>query len=201
MDRAVAELAAATNRERNLTKMVADLAEAHGKLGAEAKVALDKLQKAYDDLHNENRDILPALEVANAELATQKEYGLHQWRQKDLAMLARQRAAAAAILELINEAREKKCSTGVLIDWHVKLARVAAGYALLDRDEPHDLLQIRADLDRLTPEQLLALKTIALIAAGGSTGGEVPGGTAAAVRRTIQGKAGREREGKDPPKR
>jgi hypothetical protein len=137
-----------------------------------------------------NKRSLPAIQAAIRD------------KNPDLDSLSLQRFAAAAILEQIDEARKnKKCSPGVLIDWYAKLARAAAGYASLDRDEPHDLLQIRADLDRLTPEQLLALKTIALIAAGGSAGGEVPGGTAAPVRRIIQGKARREGEGKDPSKR
>jgi Alpha/beta hydrolase domain len=42
------------------------------------------------------------------------------------------------------------CGTSVLVDWYVKLARVAEGYSRYEKDQPHDLLQIRADLDRST---------------------------------------------------
>jgi hypothetical protein len=50
--------------------------------------------------------------------------------------------------------RKKKYNAKVLVDWYVKLARVAEGYAKDDRDRPDFL----AELSRLNPEQLLVLK-------------------------------------------
>jgi hypothetical protein len=80
-------------------------------------------------------------------------------KHPDLDSLSLQRYVAAGILALIEKARAQDTfDEKVLVDWYVKLARVAEGYARYEQDEPHDLLQIRADLDRLTPEQLLALK-------------------------------------------
>jgi hypothetical protein len=68
-----------------------------------------------------------------------------------------QRYAAAGILSQIEKARssgKKKYNAKVLVDWYVKLARVAEGYAKDDRDRPDFL----AELSRLNPEQLLVLK-------------------------------------------
>jgi len=65
---------------------------------------------------------------------------------------------------------------------------VAKRYAKLDQERP-DFAEVRADLLRLNPEQLLALKQLAFIASGGATGDSVSGGPAAPVRRTIQGTA------------
>ena len=66
----------------------------------------------------------------------------------------------------------KRYDARALVDWYVKLARVAQGYANLDQERP-DFAEVRADLSRLNAEQLLALKQLALIASGGSTGGSV----------------------------
>jgi hypothetical protein len=59
-----------------------------------------------------------------------------------------------------------------LVDWSVKLARIAEGYIAYEYPrvspiEPRD--QVQADLSRLNAEQLIALKHLALIASGGNT--------------------------------
>jgi hypothetical protein len=116
----------------------------------------------------------------------------------DLDRLSLQRHSAAGILAEIEKVRsQKRYDPKVLIDWLVKLARVAEGYAKDDRDKP-DFVEVRAELSRLNPEQLLVLKQLALIASGGATSGSPAGDTAAAVRRTIQGAARSDRTGKDP---
>lgn len=109
-----------------------------------------------------------------------------------------QRYAAAGILAEIEKVRAsgKKYNAKVLVDWYVKLARVAEGYG--KDDDRTDFVEVRAELSRLNPEQLLVLKQLALIASGGSTSGSPAGATAAAVRRTIQGKTGSGRARKDP---
>jgi hypothetical protein len=84
-----------------------------------------------------------------------------------------------------------------LVDWYVKLARVAKRYAKLDQERP-DFAEVRADLSRLSAEQLLALKQLALIASGGATGDSSSRNTAAGVRRTIQGTTRSDRTRKDP---
>jgi hypothetical protein len=110
-------------------------------------------------------------------------------KQPDLDSLSLQRSSAAGIRAEIEKVRSRKrYDAKALVDWYVKLARVAQGYANLDQERP-DFAEVRADLSRLNPEQLLALKQLALVASGGATGDSVPGGTAAPVRRTIQGTA------------
>ena len=101
--------------------------------------------------------------------------------------LSLQRYAAAAILEEIERLRyQKRYDPKAMVDWLVKLARVAEGYAKLDQGQPHDFVKIRADLERLNPDQLLALKQLALIASGGETGESESGGPATPVRRTMR---------------
>jgi hypothetical protein len=65
-----------------------------------------------------------------------------------------------------------------LIDWCLKLARVAEGHisfehprvSPIEREDRNDYnAEVRADLSRLNVEQLIALKQLALIASGGST--------------------------------
>jgi hypothetical protein len=90
----------------------------------------------------------------------------------------------------------KKYNAKVLVDWYVKLARVAEGYG--KDDDRSDFVEVRAELSRLNPEQLLVLKQLALIAAGGATSGASAGGAAAGVRRTVQGKARGSRARTDP---
>jgi hypothetical protein len=112
-----------------------------------------------------------------------------------------QRYAAAGILAEIEKVRatKNKYNARVMVDWYVKLARVAWGYGR-DADDRPDFVEVRAELSRLNPEQLLVLKQLALIAAGGATGGASAGSAAAGVRRTISGTAGSGRAGKDPSK-
>jgi hypothetical protein len=136
-----------------------------------------------------NKRSIPAIQAAIKE------------KHPDLDSLSLQRCSAACILAEIEKVRsQERYDAKALVDWYVKLARVAKGYANLEQERP-DFAEVRADLSRLNTDQLLALKQLALIASGGATGGSVPGGPAAPVRRTIQGKARREGEGKDPPKR
>jgi hypothetical protein len=65
-----------------------------------------------------------------------------------------------------------------LVDWYVKLARVAEGYisyehprvSPVEREDRNDYnVQVHAELSRLNAEQLLVLKQLALIASAGST--------------------------------
>jgi hypothetical protein len=65
-----------------------------------------------------------------------------------------------------------------IIDWSVKLARIAEGYISfehprvrpVEREDRDDYnVQVEADLSRLNAEQLIALKQLALIASAGST--------------------------------
>jgi hypothetical protein len=94
-----------------------------------------------------------------------------------------------------------------IIDWAVKLARIAEGYVAFehprlrpiepeDRDDYH--VQVEADLSRLNAEQLLALKHLALIASGGSTT-TISAGFGQPDRSRDQRKAGRGGAGKDRP--
>ena len=109
-----------------------------------------------------------------------------------------QRYAAAGILAEIEKVRAsgKKYNAKVLVDWYVKLARVAEGYG--KDDDRSDFVEVRAELSRLNPEQLLVLKQLALIAAGGATSGASAGSAAAGVRRTVQGTARGRRATTDP---
>lgn len=110
-----------------------------------------------------------------------------------------QRYAAAGILVEIEKARSstKPYNPKVLVDWYVKLARVAEGYAKDSQDKP-DFVEVRAELSRLNPEQLLVLKQLALIASGGSTRASPAGDTAAGVRRPVPGAGRGGRARKDP---
>jgi hypothetical protein len=105
-------------------------------------------------------------------------------KHPDLDSLSLQRHSAAGILaEIENLRSQKSYDASALVDWYVKLARVVQRYAKLDQERP-DFAEVRADLRRLNPDQLLALKQLALIASGGATGDAVSGGPAAPVRRT-----------------
>ena len=66
----------------------------------------------------------------------------------------------------------------VIVDWSVKLGRIAEGYIgyeyprvspIESRERNEYNVQVQADLARLNAEQLIALKHLALIASGGST--------------------------------
>jgi hypothetical protein len=96
-------------------------------------------------------------------------------KQPDLDSLSLQRSSAAGIRAEIEKVRsQKRYDAKALVDWYVKLARVAQGYANLEQERP-DFAEVRADLSRLNPEKLLTLKQLALIASGGSTGGSSAG--------------------------
>jgi hypothetical protein len=91
-----------------------------------------------------------------------------------------------------------------IIDWAVKLARIAEGYVAfehprvrpVEREDCDDYnVQVEADLSRLNAEQLIALKQLALIASGGSTTTISPGPNPP-DRPTCQRKAGPGRAGK-----
>jgi hypothetical protein len=81
-------------------------------------------------------------------------------KHPDLDSLSLQRRSAAGILAEIEKVRsQKRYDAKALVDWYVKLARVAQRYAKLDQERP-DFAEVRADLRRLNPEQLLALKQL-----------------------------------------
>jgi hypothetical protein len=72
----------------------------------------------------------------------------------------------------------EKYEPAELIDWYLKLARVAEGYVAFEHprvspieraDRDDNNVEVHADLSRLSAEQLIALKHLALIASGGST--------------------------------
>jgi hypothetical protein len=106
--------------------------------------------------------------------------------------------AAASILAEIEKVRsQKRYDASALVDWYVKLARVAKRYAKLDQERP-DFVEVRAELSRLNPEQLLTLKQLALVASGGATSDSLARNTTAGVRRTIQGTTRSDRTRKDP---
>jgi hypothetical protein len=86
-----------------------------------------------------------------------------------------------------------------IIDWCVKLARIAEGYVAFehprlmpiepeDRDDYH--VQVEADLSRLNAEQLLALKHLALIASGTTSPGANPSDRPAVQRKAGPGRGG-----------
>jgi hypothetical protein len=114
-----------------------------------------------------------------------------------------QRFAAAVILGEIEKVRssEKRYKPRELIDWCYKLARVAQGYTRDDNDRS-DFADIRPDLRRLNPEQLLALKQLVLIASGGASvvgGGSAPlHGPAPGPRRGGKQRPPRDRTRTDP---
>jgi hypothetical protein len=117
----------------------------------------------------------------------------------DVDVAGLQRYVLAGILAEIEKVRSSpKYDPSELVDWYVKLGRMVESYAGLDHIQ-QDFVHIRAELSRLNPEQLLALKQLALIASGGSTrDSAVPGSPAARVRRNIQGKARGDRAAEDP---
>jgi hypothetical protein len=92
-----------------------------------------------------------------------------------------------------------------IIDWCVKLARIAEGYipfehprvSPVERENRNDYnVQVRADLSRLNAEQLIALKQLALIASAGSTT-TISAGSDQSDRPHDQRKAGRGGASKD----
>jgi hypothetical protein len=118
-------------------------------------------------------------------------------KHPDLDSLSLQRYSAAGILAEMEKVRsQKRYDAGALVDWYVKLARVAERYAKLERERP-DFVEVRADLSRLNTDQLLVLKQLSLIASGGATGDSLSRNTAAGVRRTIQRSARSDRTGKE----
>jgi hypothetical protein len=97
---------------------------------------------------------------------------------------------------------EGKYDPEVLIDWCMKLGRLAESYISfehprgrpVEREDRDDYnVQVEADLSRLNAEQLLALKHLALIASGGST---TSPGANPSDRPAVQRKAGPGRAGK-----
>jgi hypothetical protein len=135
-----------------------------------------------------NKRSIPAIQAAIKE------------KHPDLDSLSLQRCSAACILAEIEKVRsQERYDAKALVDWYVKLARVAKGYANLEQERP-DFVEVRAELSRLNPEQLLTLKQLALVASGGATSDSLTRNTAAGVRRTIQGTARSDRTGRGPPK-
>jgi hypothetical protein len=72
----------------------------------------------------------------------------------------------------------RKYDPDAVVDWCVKLARIAEAYTSfehprvspIEREDRNDNnFEVHADLSRLNAEQLIALKQLALIASGGST--------------------------------
>jgi hypothetical protein len=128
-----------------------------------------------------------------------------QVRNPNLDSLSLQRLAAAAVLSEINKLLDvKKYDPRELVDWYIKLARIAEGYisfenprvSPVEREDRNDYdVQVQADLSRLNAEQLIALKQLALIASGGSTTTISPGPNPP-DRPTCQRKAGPGRAGK-----
>jgi hypothetical protein len=92
-----------------------------------------------------------------------------------------------------------------IIDWYLKLARVAEGYigyehprvSPVEREDRNDYnVEVHAELSRLNTEQLIALKQLALIASAGSTT-TISGSPDKPARQADQHKAGRGRTSKD----
>ena len=100
-------------------------------------------------------------------------------RDPNLDSLSLQRRAAAFVLAEINKLLAGgQYKPAELVDWSVKLARIAEGYIAYEyprvspiesRDRNDYNVQVQADLSRLNAEQLIALKHLALIASGGNT--------------------------------
>jgi hypothetical protein len=100
-------------------------------------------------------------------------------REPDLDSISLQRRAAAVVRGEINKLLTGgKYNPAEIIDWCVKLARIAEGYIAFEHPrvspiEPPDRndynVQVQADLSRLNAKQLIALKHLALIASGGNT--------------------------------
>jgi hypothetical protein len=76
----------------------------------------------------------------------------------DVDVAGLQRYVLAGILAEIEKVRSStgKYDASELVDWYVKLGRAVETYASLDHGQ-QDFVQVRAELDRLNPEQLLAL--------------------------------------------
>jgi hypothetical protein len=95
-------------------------------------------------------------------------------RNPNLDSLSLQRPAAAGVLSEINKLlAEKKYDPAELVDWYIKLGRIAEGYTSfehprvspIEREDRNDYdVEVHADLSRLNAEQLIALKRLALIA-------------------------------------
>jgi hypothetical protein len=88
------------------------------------------------------------------------------------------RAAGFVLTEITKLLAAGKYDPKVLVDWSVKLGRLAEGYIgyeyprispLEPKDRNEYNVQVQADLARLNAEQLTALKHLALIASGGNT--------------------------------
>jgi hypothetical protein len=71
-----------------------------------------------------------------------------------------------------------------IVDWYVKLARIADAYAVFEHprispvehtDRNDYNVQVQAELSRLNADQLITLKHLALIASGGNTETISPG--------------------------
>jgi hypothetical protein len=102
-----------------------------------------------------------------------------QAHNPDLDSLSLQRLSAAGVLvEIKKLLASNKYEPAELIDWYMKLARIAEGYVSyehprvspVEREDRNDYnVEVHADLSRLNTEQLIALKQLVLIASGGST--------------------------------
>jgi hypothetical protein len=100
-------------------------------------------------------------------------------REPTLDSITLQRRAAGVVrTEINNLLATKGYDPAIVVDWCVKLSRIAEGYVGYEHPrvspvEPPDRndynVQVQADLSRLNAEQLIALKHLALIAAGGNT--------------------------------
>ena len=126
--------------------------------------------------------------------------------EPELDSLSLQRRAAGFVLAEINKLLTAgKYDPAVLVDWSVKLGRLAEGYigyeypriSPLEAPSRNDYnVQVQADLARLNAEQLIALKHLALIASGGNTETAVRSPDPP-DRPGLQRKAGPGRAGKD----
>jgi hypothetical protein len=131
-----------------------------------------------------------------------------QVRNPNLDSLSLQRLAAAAVLAEINKLLDaRKYDPDAVVDWCVKLARIAEGctsfehprVSPIEREDRNDNnVEVHADLSRLNAEQLIALKQLALIASAGSTT-TISAGPDPPHRPANQRKAGRGGTGKDHP--
>jgi hypothetical protein len=143
-----------------------------------------------------NKRSLPAIKAAIQE------------RHPNLDSLSLQRYAAAGVLAEIRKVRAtEKYDPDELIDWYMKLARVAEGYVAfehprvspVEREDRNDYnVEVHADLSRLNTEQLLALKQLALIASAGSTT-TISASPDKPAGQPDQRKTGRRGTGKDRP--
>jgi hypothetical protein len=97
-----------------------------------------------------NKRSLPAIKIAI------------KVRNPNLDSLSLQRLAAAAVLGEINKLLAvKRYNPAELIDWYMKLARIAEGYVSfeyprmspIEREDRNDNVEVHADLSRLNTEQ------------------------------------------------